>query len=156
MIRKTNTPGHPSDIPAEKPDSNQAAGSVETSVHRPGHVQVDEYIAGFPAEVQESLSQLRATIRNAAPDAEEIISYQMPTYKLAGNLVHFAAYKNHIGFYPGSGGILHFEDELSVFEGSKGTVRFPIDQPLPLRLIAEIVKFRVDVNLEKAKAKRAK
>jgi uncharacterized protein YdhG (YjbR/CyaY superfamily) len=154
MIRKTKTPEHPWDIPAEKQDANHPAGSVANSGQRPGHAQVDEYIAGFPAAVQESLSQLRATIKTAAPDAEETISYQMPTYKLAGNLVHFAAYKNHIGFYPGSGGILHFEDELSVFEGSKGTVRFPIDQPLPLRLIAGIVKFRVDVNLEKAKAKR--
>lgn len=114
---------------------------------------IDEYIAGFPAAVQASLEQLRATIRKAAPDAEETISYQIPTFKQDGNLVHFAAYKNHIGFYPGSGGIKYFQDELSIFEGSKGTVRFPIDKPLPLKLIAEVVKFRVKVNKEKASLK---
>lgn len=116
---------------------------------------IDEYIASFPAAVQESLQQLRITIRDAAPDAEEIISYQMPTFRLHGNLVHFAAYKNHIGFYPGSAGVQNFQDELSVFEGSKGTVRFPISKPLPLKLISEIVKFRVKVNQEKASVKAA-
>jgi len=114
---------------------------------------IDEYIAGFPAAVQASLEQLRATIRKAAPNAEETISYQIPTFKQDGNLVHFAAYKNHIGFYPGSGGIKNFQDELSIFEGSKGTVRFPINKPLPLKLIAEVVKFRVEVNQGKANLK---
>ena len=115
---------------------------------------IDEYIAGFPPNVQENLRLLRSTIRSAAPDAEETISYQMPTFKQAGNLVHFAAYKNHIGFYPGPEGIRNFQDQLSVFEGSKGTVRFPIDKPLPLNLIAEVVKFRVKINLEKASQKK--
>ena len=114
---------------------------------------IDEYIAGFPAAVQASLEQLRATIRKAAPNAEETISYQIPTFKQDGNLVHFAAYKNHIGFYLGSGGIKNFQDELSIFEGSKGTVRFPINKPLPLKLIAEVVKFRVKVNQGKANLK---
>jgi len=116
---------------------------------------IDEYIAGFPPNVQEILEQLRITIKNAAPGAEESISYQMPTFKQAGNLVHFAAYKNHIGFYPGSGGIKNFQEQLSVFEGSKGTVRFPIDKPLPLNLIAEVVKFRVKINLEKESQKKS-
>jgi len=116
---------------------------------------VDEYINLFPADVQENLQQLRDTIKAAAPEAKEIISYQMPTYKHAGNLVHFAAYKNHIGFYPGPAGKNNFEDELSAFEGSKGTVKFPVDKPLPLKLISEIVKFMLKLNLEKEQKKRS-
>ena len=114
---------------------------------------IDEYIARFPKEIQELLETIRITIREAAPDAEETISYQMPTFKLKGNLVHFAAYKNHIGFYPTPSGIEKFRDELSAYKGAKGSVQFPIDQPLPLELISKIVKFRAAENLEKAKAK---
>jgi uncharacterized protein YdhG (YjbR/CyaY superfamily) len=117
---------------------------------------IDEYIAHFPPDIQEILQKLRATIRAAAPEAEEAISYQMPTFKLKGNLVHFAAYKNHIGFYPAPRGIEAFAQELSVYKGSKGTVQFPIDQPLPLDLISKIVHFRVAGNLEKAAAKATK
>lgn len=117
---------------------------------------IDEYIARFPKEIQELLETIRITIREAAPDAEETISYQMPTFKLKGNLVHFAAYKNHIGFYPTPSGIKKFKDELSVYKGAKGSVQFPIDQPLPLDLISKIVKFRAAENLEKAKAKTKK
>lgn len=113
-------------------------------------VNIDEYISRFPKHVQEILKQLWATIREAAPDAEEAISYQMPTFRLKGNLVHFAAYKNHIGFYPTPSGIEKFKEELSVYEGAKGSVKFPIDKPLPFDLISEIVKFRVQENLEQA------
>jgi uncharacterized protein YdhG (YjbR/CyaY superfamily) len=112
---------------------------------------VDEYISGFPKDVQKKLAELRTTIRKAAPDAEEIISYQMPAYSLNGNLVYFAAYKNHIGFYPTASGIKNFESDLSKYESSKGAVKFPIDKPLPLGLITKIVKFRVKENLAKQK-----
>jgi len=115
---------------------------------------IDEYIARFPKGVQGILEQLRTTIRKAAPDAEEAISYQMPTFRLKGNLVHFAAYKNHIGFYPTPSGIEKFKKELSVYEGAKGSVKFPIDKPLPFDLISEIVKFRAQENLERAQAKK--
>ncbi|HCC78485.1 MAG: hypothetical protein A2X25_09200 [Chloroflexi bacterium GWB2_49_20] len=110
---------------------------------------IDEYIAIFPEEVQLKLKGLRATIKDSAPGAVEKISYQMPTFFQNGNLVHFAAYKNHIGFYPTPSGIEEFKNELSIYEGSKGTIRFPIDEPLPLELISKIVKFRVAENLKK-------
>ena len=111
---------------------------------------IDEYVARFPADVQEKLTRLRATIRAAAPEAEEKISYQMPTFTLAGNLVHFAAYKNHIGFYPTPSGIEKFQKELSVYKTAKGSVQFPLDQPIPYDLVREIVTFRVQENMEKA------
>jgi uncharacterized protein YdhG (YjbR/CyaY superfamily) len=117
---------------------------------------IDEYIATFPAEIQKILGELRETIKAAAPEAEEKISYQMPTFALKGNLVHFAAYKNHIGFYPTPSGIEAFKDELSVYEGAKGSIRFPIEKPLPLELISNIVKFRVAENLNKADRKARK
>jgi uncharacterized protein YdhG (YjbR/CyaY superfamily) len=115
---------------------------------------VDAYIAGFPADVQRILEQVRKTIRSAAPDAEETISYQIPTFTLKGNLVHFAAWKGHIGFYPGSAGIEKFKRELSAYEAAKGSVQFPLDEPMPLDLITRIVKFRVKQNLDLAAAKR--
>ena len=117
---------------------------------------IDAYIASFPKEIQEILQGLRATIRAAAPDAEEKISYQMPTFAQKGNLVHFAAYKNHIGFYPTPSGITAFEQELSVYAGAKGSVQFPIDQPLPMDLISRIVRFRVAENLANAEKKSRK
>ena len=117
---------------------------------------IDEYIAGFPNDVQEILEKIRMTIRNAAPSAEETIKYQMPTFTLNGNLVHFAAFKKHIGFYPVPRGIDAFKDELSVYEGEKATVRFPLDKPIPFDLISRIVKFRVKKNLERAKEKGKK
>jgi uncharacterized protein YdhG (YjbR/CyaY superfamily) len=113
----------------------------------------DEYIADFSPEVQTILNTLRAVIKEAAPDADEKISYQMPTYALRGNLVHFAAYKNHIGFYPAPSGIEAFKDELSAYKGAKGSVQFPIDKPLPYELISRIVKFRVAENTMKAQNK---
>lgn len=113
----------------------------------------DEYIAAFDTAIQLKLEQLRAAIKKAAPAAEEIISYKMPAYKLNGMLVYFAGYKNHIGFYPGAGGIAAFKKELSVYKGAKGSVQFPHELLLPLGLVSKIVKFRVKQNLEKAKAK---
>jgi len=110
---------------------------------------IDEYIDMFPSDIQNLLQEMRRTIREAAPEAEETISYQIPTFRLNGNLVHFAAFKNHIGFYPTSSGINAFKKELSRYEGSTGTVRFPIGKPLPLSLIRKIVKFRVKENLGK-------
>ena len=114
---------------------------------------MDEYIATFPEEVQKILEELRATIKAAAPDAEEKISYQMPTFALKGNLVHFAAFKHHIGLYPTPSGTQAFKRELSVYQGAKGSIRFPIDEPLPLDLITKIVKFRVAENLKRAEVK---
>jgi uncharacterized protein YdhG (YjbR/CyaY superfamily) len=121
-----------------------------------GFTTIDEYIATFPGEIQKILQELRATIKAAAPEAEEKISYQMPTFFLKGNLVHFAALKNHIGFYPTPSGIQAFQKELAVYEGSKGAIRFPIGKPLPLELVSRIVKFRVAENLQRAEAKANK
>jgi uncharacterized protein YdhG (YjbR/CyaY superfamily) len=115
---------------------------------------IDEYIAGFPQDVQEILQKIRATIRKAAPDAEERIAYQIPTFFLKGNLVHFGAFKKHIGFYPAPTGIEEFKEELSVYGWAKGTVKFPLDKPIPYDLIRRIVKFRVKENLERAKPKK--
>lgn len=115
---------------------------------------VDIYIRGFPEEVQSLLELIRQTIRDSAPDATEKINYGIPTFILNGNLVHFAAYKNHIGFYPGADGIAHFKKELSGYESAKGSVRFPIDGPMPLTLINKIVQFRVKQNLAKETGKR--
>ncbi len=117
---------------------------------------IDEYIAGFPNDIQKILKKIRMTIGKAAPDAEETIKYQMPTFTLEGNLVHFAAFKKHIGFYPVPTGIEKFKKELSVYEGGKGSVQFPLDEPIPFDLISKIVKFRVKENLERAAAKRKK
>jgi len=117
---------------------------------------IDEYIAGFPAEVQKILQKIRKTIHEAAPEAQEKISYQMPTFFLQGNLVHFAAFKEHIGFYPVPTGIEKFKKELSVYKQGKGSVQFPLDQPMPYDLITKIVKFRVKENLAAAAAKAKK
>ena len=117
---------------------------------------IDEYIAGFPPEIQAKLEKIRAAIRKAAPKAEEAIKYMMPTFTLNGNLVHFAAFKNHIGFYPAPKGIEAFKKELASYELSKGTIRFPLDKPMPYALIGKIVKLRVEQNLGKAAAKAKK
>jgi uncharacterized protein YdhG (YjbR/CyaY superfamily) len=122
--------------------------------NKAGFTTIDEYIATFPKETQKVLEDIRATIKAAAPDAQEKISYQMPTFFLNGNLVHFAAFKNHIGFYPVPTGIAKFKKELSVYEQGKGSVQFPLGQPMPLDLITKIVRFRVKENLAKAKAKK--
>ncbi len=116
-------------------------------------VSIDSYISQYPESIQLLLQQIRTTIRKAAPQAEEVISYGMPTFKLHGNLVHFAANKAHIGFYPAPSAIVAFAKELNAYVTSKGAIQFPFDQKLPLTLITKIVKFRVQENLEKAKKK---
>ncbi len=112
---------------------------------------IDDYIKGYPKEVQTLLNQMRKTISKAAPKAEEAIKYGIPTYVLEGNLVHFGGAKKHIGFYPGAKAIIAFKKQLTQYNTSKGTIQFPLDQPLPLDLVTEIVKFRIKDNLEKAK-----
>jgi uncharacterized protein YdhG (YjbR/CyaY superfamily) len=114
---------------------------------------IDEYIADFPPDVQEILQKIRLTIRKAAPQAEETIKYRMPTFTLHGNLVHFAAFKRHIGFYPTPTGTKEFQKELAVYQGGKGSVQFPLDQPMPFGLISKIVKFRVKETLARQKQK---
>jgi len=120
-------------------------------MNRTKFYNINEYIASFPKETQKILEQLRMTIRKAAPDAEEVISYQIPAFKHHEILVYFAGYKNHIGFYPTSSGIKAFQNEISGFKNSKGTVQFPLNKRLPIGLITKIVKFRVRENLEKSK-----
>lgn len=115
---------------------------------------IDEYIVGFSADVQSKLQQVRTTIKKTAPDAEESISYGIPTFKLNGSLVHFAAFNQHIGFYPTPTGIEEFEKELSVYKQGKGSVQFPLDKPLPLDLISNIAKLRVKKNLENTLTKK--
>ncbi|MGN6265707.1 MAG: iron chaperone [Ginsengibacter sp.] len=110
---------------------------------------IDDYISGFPVEVQYLLQQVRLKIKELAPHAEEAISYGIPTFKLNGNLVHFAAFKNHIGLYPTPSGLEEFEKELSPYKQGKGSVQFPLDKPLPLDLIGKIVAYRVRKNTEK-------
>ena len=110
---------------------------------------IDEYISGFPKETQKILEQLRATIKKTAPNAEEVISYATPAFKLNGMLVWFAAYSNHIGFYPRGSGVEAFKKELSIYKSAKGSVQFPLDKALPWALITKIVKFRVAENLLK-------
>ena len=117
---------------------------------------IDEYIADFPPDVQAILEKMRATIRKAAPDAEEAIKYRLPTFVLSGNLVHFGAFKKHIGFYATPTGNKKFREELSAYEGAKGSVQFPLDKPIPFNLVSKMVKFRVKENLERSVAKRTR
>jgi uncharacterized protein YdhG (YjbR/CyaY superfamily) len=124
---------------------------MTTSLTKPKNFE--EYITAFPAETQLILEQLRETIRKAAPDADEIISYGMPSFRLNGRLVYFAAFKNHIGFYPMVTGIEAFKTNFSGYKWAKGSVQFPLQKPLPHELITKIVKFRVRENLEKSKNK---
>src|SRR5688572_16225845 len=117
------------------------------------HATIDDYIAGFPADIQEILEKIRQTVHEAAPEAQETIKYDMPTFTLKGNLVYFAAYKKHIGFYPPVEG---FEEEVAAYGVSKGAIRFPLDKPIPYDLIRRIVTQRVRENEEKAAAKGKK
>lgn len=117
---------------------------------------VNSYIAGFPPAIQKLLKQVRRTIKAAAPDAEETIKYQIPTYVLKGNLVSFAAYKTHLGLYPIPAGTQKFQKQIAKYKAAKSSVRLPLDQPIPLDLISELVKYRVKENLAKAKAKERK
>ncbi len=115
---------------------------------------IDEYIAGFPEDIKGILQEIRTLIQKTIPEATEKISYGMPTFYLNGNLVHFAAYKNHIGFYPTPSGLEAFKEEVSKYKHSKGAVQFPIDKPMPLELIVQIVKYRRLINLEKPVKKK--
>ncbi len=117
---------------------------------------IDEYIAGFPKNVQQMLEAIRATVKKAAPEAEEAIRYDIPTFRLNGNLVSFGAWKNHIGFYPVPRNAVEFKKELSGYDGEKSTVRFPIGNPLPLSLIGNIVKYQVKRSLNKSGTKDKK
>ena len=116
---------------------------------------IDEYINTFAEDVRNILNELRQTIKETAPEAEETINYQIPTFTLNGNLVHFAAFENHIGFYPTPSGMEAFKKELSPYKGAKGSVQFPIDQPLPLPLIRRIVEYRVKENVERKQKKKS-
>lgn len=118
--------------------------------------EVDTYIASFPTETQKVLEEMRSALKSAAPEAQEMMNYGIPTLTLNGNLVHFGGFKSHIGFYPAPSGIEAFKDELSVYKGAKGSIQFPLDQPLPLDLITRITKFRVEENMAKALAKSSK
>jgi uncharacterized protein YdhG (YjbR/CyaY superfamily) len=122
---------------------------------KPTFSNTDEYIACFPIKTQNILKQIRKTIRLAAPKAEELISYQMPAFKQNGVLVYFAAYKNHIGFYPTASGILAFQDQISNFKNSKGAIQFPIDKPIPFDLITRIVKYRIEADEIKYEKKKS-
>ena len=125
---------------------------MKTSAKKPE--SVSEYISNFPKSTQQILRKVRALIKKAAPEAKEKISYGIPTFTLSGNLVHFAGYEHHIGFYPGSLAIKMFAEDLEAYETSKGTIRFPIEKPIPLRLITRIVKFRVKMNTTKKTKKK--
>ena len=114
---------------------------------------IDEYIAGFPADIQKILQEIRAAIRSEAPHAGEKIGYAIPTFTLNGNLIHFAAFKNHIGLYPTPNGLEEFKEELSGYKGAKGSVQFPLDQPMPIDLIKRITRFRVAKMMTKPKKK---
>jgi len=124
--------------------------------HKSGFQSIDDYIASFPDDVQTKLREMRALIRAAAPEATEKISYQMPTFDLHGNLVHFAAHRSHIGLYPAPTGIEAFKEAFAPYKTSKGAVQFPLDQPLPVDLITRVVQFRVGENQQKAAEKARK
>ena len=115
---------------------------------------IDEYIAGFPANIQQRLKEIRALIKKAAPDAKETIKYSMPTFTLNGNLVHFATFNNHIGFYPVPTQVEAFKKALEGYKTGKNAIQFPFDRPIPAGLITKIVKFRIKKNLEKALLKK--
>jgi uncharacterized protein YdhG (YjbR/CyaY superfamily) len=123
---------------------------------RPAYKSIDEYIASFPPEVQPILQTIRATIRKAAPDAKEKISYRIPTFTLNGNLVHFAAFKKHIGFYPPVRSDKKLMSEISIYANERGNLRFPFDKRIPYALIRRIVKVRIRENLERAKVRKIK
>ncbi len=126
--------------------------SVEKA--KQGKQTIDDYIKSFPVDVQKKLESIRRLVKKLAPEAQEKISYQIPTFYLNGNLVHFAAFKNHIGFYPTPRGVSAFQKELSRYKNGKGSVQFPMDEPLPLDLIKRIVQFRLEKNRKKTATKR--
>lgn len=117
---------------------------------------VEEYISSFPPKTVELLEELRKTIKQAAPGAKEVVSYNVPAFQFHGMLVYYAAFKGHIGFYPTPSGIAAFKKELAAYKGAKATIQFPLDRPLPLELVSRMVKFRVEENAAKAEAKKKK
>ncbi len=125
---------------------------MQTSKSEP--TTIDEYIAAYPRDVQAILKKVRQTIKKAAPGAEETLKYRMPTFMLNGNLVYFAGFKNHVGFYPIPSGVEAFKKDLAPYKQGRGSVQFPLDKPIPYGLITRIVKFRVKENLAKAKARK--
>jgi uncharacterized protein YdhG (YjbR/CyaY superfamily) len=129
---------------------------VEIMKTQPGFSSIDEYIRRFPPPVQKKLTELRTLVRKLAPGAQETISYQMPCFRLGGNLVYFAAHARHIGFYPTASGVANFEKELQRYEHSRGAIQFPMDEPLPIGLITRIVRFRVAENTAAAGRKPAR
>jgi uncharacterized protein YdhG (YjbR/CyaY superfamily) len=141
---------------SEAPDSSSILDEAtfnNTSVMLQ-YSNIDDYIASFPKDIQTILQTIRAIIQKASPKAEEVISYGMPAFKLNKVLVYFSGYKNHIGFYPTASGIKNFQEEISVYKNSKGAVQFPLDKPLPVKLITKIVKFRVAEDLANTKLKK--
>lgn len=126
--------------------------SAAMKTSQEGPTTIDEYIATFPRDVQQVLKKIRTAIKETAPDAQEAIRYRIPTFVLNGNLVHFAAFKNHIGFYPTPSAIARFKNELSSYKGAKGSVQFPLNEPMPMPLIKKIVRFRVGEARAKAVA----
>lgn len=164
MSARQKTSARPNPAAAKKKSTTpkRAAKIVARAAARPAakstmskSATVDSYIAGFSPEIQSRLRQMQATIARLAPEATETIGYGIPTFKLEGNLVHYAGYANHVGFYPGGVGIAAFQNELAGYKSSKGSVQFPHDRPLPLALVKKIVKFRVAQNKAKA-AERAR
>ena len=129
---------------------------MKKKAEKPIPKDIDDYIARFPRDVREILENIRVTIRSAAPAAEEAISYQMPAFKLNGNLVYFGVWRNHVGFYPTPSATEKFKKELSVFKGAKGSVQFPLDEPMPYELIGKIVMFRVKESMDKAAKSKKK
>ena len=129
---------------------------VNQSAMKPSAKNIDEFITDFPEDIQKKLQTIRHTIRQAAPEADESTNYGMPTFKFHCNLVHFSAYKTHIGFYPDASGVAEFKKELTPFHTAKGTVQFPLDKPLPLELISDMVIFRMEENLRNAKPGKKK
>lgn len=123
-------------------------------MERSRNTTIDQYIKAQPPKTQKVLRGLRAAVKAAAPQAGETINYAIPTFTLNGNLVHFAAFDKHIGFYPTPSGIAAFKKELAAYEGAKGSVKFPLDKPMPLKLITRIVKFRVAEQMKKSPKKK--
>jgi len=125
---------------------------MDTTIARPKNI--DEYIMAFPEDSQKYLRQIRETVKKAAPEAEEVISYGMPSFRLNGRLLYFAAFKKHIGFYPMATGVNAFKSMLTGYKWAKGSIQFPLDKPIPHELISNIVKFRVEENLQRVKSKK--
>jgi uncharacterized protein YdhG (YjbR/CyaY superfamily) len=150
--RQWNSKSHKTNVASKMRFNSQGFGE-DVKIDLAAPKNIDEYIAGFPRHIQAIMGKIRLAVRTAAPGAEEKISYRMPAFSLKGNLVYFAAFRKHIGFYPAPTGTEKFQKELSIYKSGKGSIQFPLDQPIPYALISKIVKFRVKENLERATAK---